>query len=82
MHDFFNGREEWGHPGEPALLWIDDGPGIDKLRLHHLDVHTLSTYALTVACEQKQPLASADAVWADLRAAKATPQKANVDESV
>lgn len=81
-HDFFNNREDWGHPGEPALLLMDDGPGIEKVKLQNLDVHILSTYALLVALEQDRQIASADAVWADVERALPTVQKAKVDASV
>jgi hypothetical protein len=81
-HDFFNNREEWGHPGEPALLLIDDGPGIDKINLQNLDVHILSTYALLVACEVEHLLESADSVWADIQRAMPTAPKADFDVSV
>jgi hypothetical protein len=81
-HDFFNNREDWGHPGEPALLLMDDGPGIEKVKLQNLDVHILSTYALLVALEQDGQIASADAVWADIEQTLRTVQKAKVDASV
>jgi hypothetical protein len=81
-HDFFNNREDWGHPGEPALLLMDDGPGIEKVKLQNLDVHILSTYALLVALEQDGQIESADAVWADVEHALPTVQKAKVDASV
>jgi hypothetical protein len=81
-HDFFNNREDWGHPGEPALLLMDDGPGIEKVKLQNLDVHILSTYALLVALEQDGQIASADAVWDDVERALPTVQKTKVDASV
>ena len=68
-HDFFNNRNEVGHKGEPALMLMDDRPGLDQVRLHNLDVHLLSTYSMLVALEQERILESADEVWRELNAA-------------
>lgn len=81
-HDFFNNREDWGHPGEPALLLMDDGPGIEKVTLQNLDVFILSTYALLVALEEDGQIVSADAVWANIERALNTVEKLKVSKSV
>lgn len=65
-HDFFNNREDWGHAGEPALFLIDDGPGVDKVKLQNLDECILSTYSMLVVLELEHLIESADAVWADV----------------
>lgn len=65
-HDFFNNRNEVGHKGEPALMLVDDRPGLDQVRLHNQDVHLLSTYSMLVALEQERILESADEVWTEL----------------
>jgi hypothetical protein len=65
-HDFFNNRHEAGHKGEPALMLMDDRPGLDQVRLHNLDAHLLSTYSMLVALEQERLLDSADKVWASI----------------
>lgn len=81
-HDFFNNREDWGHAGEPALLLIDDGPGIDKVKLQNLDEHILSTYSMLVALEFEKIIESADTVWSEIERSLPTVHKQITDESV
>lgn len=81
-HDFFNHREQWGHPGEAALMLIDDGPGIEKLKIHNLDVHILSTYTMLVALECESLIPSAEKIWNDIEVAIPTVHRAAADTSV
>jgi hypothetical protein len=81
-HDFFNNRDQAGHQSEPALLLMDDRPGIDKVRLHNLDVHLLSTYALLIALEQERILVSAAEVWSSIERNLPTVDPVAIDESI
>jgi hypothetical protein len=81
-HEFFNHREEWGHPGEPAVLLMDDGPQIDNVRVQNLDVHILSTFGLLLALQGAKLIASAESIWSLISAAIPTAPKLQHDESV
>ena len=81
-HDCFNNREDRGHPGQSALLLMDDSPASKKVKLRNLDVHILSTCALLVALEQDGRIAPSDALWADIERASPPVQKAKVGTSV
>ncbi len=81
-HDFFNNRDEAGHKGEPALMLMDDRPGLDQVRLHNLDAHLLSTYSMLIALEQERLLDSADKVWASIEQNLSSVDRLQVDESV
>jgi hypothetical protein len=81
-HEFFNHRHEWGHPGEPAVLLMDDGPQIENVRIQNLDVHILSTFGLLVALQTAKIIDSAETVWGGISAAIPTAPKLKHDESV
>ncbi len=81
-HDFFNNREIWGHKGEPALLLMDDRPALDSVKLHNLDVHVLSTYAMLVALEQEHLVDSAAEVWRAVELNMTNVERVQIDESV
>jgi hypothetical protein len=81
-HDFFNNRDQWGHPGEPALLLVDDGPGIDRIRIENLDVHVLTTYSMLVAFQAAGIIASSQNIWQRIVAAMPTADPIAVDESM
>ena len=81
-HDFFNNRDQWGHRGDPALLLMDDRPGLNSVKLHNLDVHLLSTYAMLVALEREHLVDSAAEVWQAIESNMSTAQMIQVDESV
>ena len=81
-HDFFSNRDLWGHKGEPALLLMDDRPALDSVKLHNLDVHVLSTYAMLVALEQEHLVDSAVEVWQAIERNMRTADRIQVDESV
>ena len=78
-HDFFNNRDEWGHPGEPAILLTDDGPGIEKIRIENLDAYVLTTYAMLVAFQEAGIIASSQGIWQKI--ADALPSAAPLDVS-
>ena len=76
---FFNNRDEWGHPGEPAILLTDDGPGIEKIRIENLDAYVLTTYAMLVAFQEAGIIASSQGIWQKI--ADALPSAAPLDVS-
>jgi hypothetical protein len=75
-HDFFNNREEWGHGGDPALILVDDGVAIDKIKLQNLDVYVLTTYSMLLALQEEHFIRSAEDVWLQIEAAIPTAWKA------
>lgn len=81
-HEFFNHRDEWGHPGEPALLLIDDGPQIENVVVQNLDIHILSTFAMLTALQEAGIIQSAEAVWSTIQAAMPTAAAVPHDASV
>lgn len=81
-HDFFSNRDLWGRKGDPALLLMDDRPALDSVKLHNLDVHVLSTYAMLVALEQEHLVDSAVEVWQAVERNMPTAERIQVDQSV
>ena len=81
-HDFFNNRESEGHGGRPALVLIDDGPAVDKIRLQNLDEHVLSTFALLIALEEEKIISSAEVIWSEIENQIPNILISNFDESI
>lgn len=81
-HDFFNNRDSEGHGRRPALVLIDDGPAVDKIRLQNLDEHVLSTFAMLIAFEEEQKISSAEAIWSDIENQIPNVLIKNFDESI
>ena len=81
-HDFFNNRELAGHAGRPVLVLIDDGPAVEKIRLHNLDEHVLSTYAMLVAFEDEKVISSAAIIWSEIEHIIPNLLVKHVDESI
>jgi hypothetical protein len=81
-HDFFNNRENEGHDGRPALVLIDDGPAVDKIRLQNLDEHVLSTFAMLIALEEEKIILSAEIIWSEIENQIPNVLMTHVDESI
>ena len=81
-HEFFNHRDEWGHPGEPAVLLMDDRRQVENVVIQNLDVQVVSTFSLLVALQDKKVIVSAESVWSRIAKAMPTAPKIRHDESV
>ena len=81
-HDFFNNREDEGHGRRPALILIDDGPAVDKIRLQNLDEHVLSTFAMLIAFQEENIISSAELIWSEIENQIPNVLIRNIDESV
>lgn len=81
-HEFFNHRDEWGHPGQPAVLLMDDRRQVENVVVQNLDVQVVSTFSFLVALQQEKIIPSAESVWTRIATAMPTAPKVQLDESV